>query len=404
MTVDQGVTSDHLDLLAASAARIPERFKVAPGEMEEATRQLAEPYADYTATTSTPAHAMSLQAAAFLLCLCRRLKPRRVVDLGSGFSSYVLARYAQESPHVVQVQSVDDDRDWLTRTEEFLERHHLRAWTRTRMWDTFSSERHIPYDFIFHDLAGGKIREEAMAWVCGAVRVDGVAVFDDIHHLGHCESLLAATAAAGLAFHSLHPWTMDDSLRFSALAVAPDAQSLRAQYEAACRTPSDIHQHLPMFVELVDQLDARRVLELGTRTGVSTLAWLYALEGSGSLTSVDLDGRPPIGNYDHWQFIQGDDMDPAIIAKVSNPPPDIVFLDTSHHYQHTRRELATYRWVVRDGGVIICHDTEVARPEGAPLGDPAFPVRRAIEEFCRDNGFTWVNVSGCNGLGIIRIS
>ena len=179
---------------------------------------------------------------------------------------------------------------------------------------------------------------------------------------------------------------------------------LAARYEKACRTPSDIHEHLPMFVELVSELDATRVLELGTRAGISTVAWLYALERTGGhLVSVDLDERPDIGEWPHWTFIRGDDMDPAVVKQVSEPAPDIVFLDTSHHYQHTRRELATYRWVVRPGGLIVCHDTEVARPERAPLGDPGFPVRRAIEEFCGDNGFTWVQVTGCNGLGIIKV-
>lgn len=185
--------------------------------------------------------------------------------------------------------------------------------------------------------------------------------------------------------------------------VLAGAMNLAERYETACRTPSDIHQHLPMFVELVAELDATRVLELGTRSGISTIAWLHALDGRGSLVSVDLDERPDIGEYPHWTFIRGDDMDPVVIKAVSTPPPDIVFLDTSHHFQHTRRELATYGWVVKPGGLIVCHDTEVARPEFAPIGDPGFPVRRAIEEFCGDNGFTWVNVTGCNGLGIIKV-
>lgn len=403
MIVDQDVPAEHIDFLAASVDQMPRRFQVTPDEMSAAACELAEPYADYIENVSEAAHAMSLSAAAYLLCLCRRIKPRRLADLGSGFSSYVLARYAKESSTAVHVESVDDNREWLGRTEGFLERHHLRPWTRTRIWEGFRTEPHPQFDLIFHDLAGGEIREEAMPWVCANVRVGGVAMFDDVHHLSHCTAAKSAATAAGLALYSLHPWTMDNFMRFSALAVAPETGSLRARYEAACRTPSDINDHLPMFVELVDQLDAHHVLELGTRTGISTLAWLYALEGRGTLTSVDIDERPAIGDHDHWSFVQGDDLDPAVVRQVSTPTPDIVFIDTSHHYQHTRRELATYRWVVRGGGVIVCHDTEVGRVEGAPLGDPAFPVRLAIEEFCRDNGFKWVNVSGCNGLGIIRV-
>ncbi len=104
---------------------------------------------------------------------------------------------------------------------------------------------------------------------------------------------------------------------------------LEFNYQQACATPSDIYLHLPRMVELVKALDAQHVLELGTRTGVSTTAWLYALRSTGGrLTSVDLDAKPPIGEFDHWTYIQGDDCDPAIIDLLE--PADIVFIDTSH--------------------------------------------------------------------------
>lgn len=181
-----------------------------------------------------------------------------------------------------------------------------------------------------------------------------------------------------------------------------DAVTLASEYERLCNTPSDIYLHLPRFVQMVTDLNAQHVLELGTRTGVSTVAWLHALNGTGGrLTSVDLDGKPLIGEHDHWTFIQGDDMDPTISASLD--PADIVFLDTSHHYTHTLRELHTYRWLVKPGGYIVCHDTELPIPEGQPAGDPVFPVKRAIERFIAETGFEWVNVPECWGLGIIKV-
>lgn len=173
-------------------------------------------------------------------------------------------------------------------------------------------------------------------------------------------------------------------------------------YAEACDTPSDIVNHLPRMVELVHHLDAKHVLELGTRTGVSTKAWLYALQHTGGrLTSVDLDTKPAIGDYDHWTFIQGDDCDPAIIDLLE--PADIVFIDTSHHWRHTRQELATYRWMVKPGGVIVCHDTELPVPEGAPQGDPMYPVKKAVVEFVTENGFEWINYPDCWGLAVIKV-
>lgn len=177
--------------------------------------------------------------------------------------------------------------------------------------------------------------------------------------------------------------------------------SLATEYERVRAEPSDIYLHLPRMVELVRSLNAQHVIELGTRTGVSTIAWLHALaETGGRLTSVDIDERPPIGEHEHWTYVQGDDTDPAIMAQLE--PAEIVFIDTSHLYEHTRFELNAYRWLVKPGGVIVCHDTALERPIGAPLR-PRFPVRTAIEEFVADTGFEWINFPDCWGLGVIKV-
>jgi predicted O-methyltransferase YrrM len=179
--------------------------------------------------------------------------------------------------------------------------------------------------------------------------------------------------------------------------------SLEEDYVRLCATPSDIYLHLPRMVDLVLARDAQHVIELGTRTGVSTIAWLYGLEQTGGrLTSVDIDVKPAIGDYDHWTFIRGDDLDGDLFASLE--PADIVFIDTSHTLEQTRRELALYRWLVKPGGVIVCHDTELAHPEDSPPSDPAFPVKRAILEFVREHGYHWFNFADCFGLGVIEIS
>lgn len=179
--------------------------------------------------------------------------------------------------------------------------------------------------------------------------------------------------------------------------------SLAAEYDRVCRTPSDIYLHLPRFVQLVRDLDATTVFELGTRTGVSTIAWLYALEGKGHLVSVDLDTKPPIGDHDHWTFIQGDDTNPDVIARLRRlGPADIIFIDTSHLYEHTVTELATYLPLVRPGGRIVCHDTQLRRPEGSPPR-PIFPVRTAILEFVAEHDLTWHEHTDCYGLGVIEV-
>jgi predicted O-methyltransferase YrrM len=176
--------------------------------------------------------------------------------------------------------------------------------------------------------------------------------------------------------------------------------SLAAEYERLCATPSDIYLHLPRMVELVRLLSAEHVIELGTRTGVSTVAWLHALEGTGRLTSVDLDARPAIGDYEHWSFVQGDDCSPEVLAQLEQA--DIVFVDSSHLYAHTVRELDAYRWLVKPGGVMCGHDSELAVPEGAGPGQPLYPVKKAVREFVAANGLEWMNFPECWGFWIVR--
>ena len=178
--------------------------------------------------------------------------------------------------------------------------------------------------------------------------------------------------------------------------------NLAERYAEACATPSDIYLHLPRFVELVERLDARHVIELGSRSGVSTVAWLYALERNGGrLTSVDLDEAPQIGTWGHWEHIRGDDCDPEVVARLA--PAEIVFIDTSHHYGHTVRELDIYRALVKPGGVLVLHDTELAMPFESPLRDGVFPVKRAVREFCRANDLPVAWVRECFGLAVIQL-
>ena len=169
-----------------------------------------------------------------------------------------------------------------------------------------------------------------------------------------------------------------------------------ARYQAVLSGPSDIGDHLPTFVKLAEY--AEHVIELGTRAGVSTIAWLYGLDGHGRLTSVDLDARPDIGDWDHWTFIQGDDLDPDVLAQLDMA--DVVFIDTNHLYEHTLAELRVYRRLVRPGGRIVCHDTELAYPQDSEV---AYPVRQAIEQFTAESGFAWSNDPRCYGLGTIEV-
>lgn len=81
-------------------------------------KELEKTYKNYMKTLSTT-YCISLLASTFLLELIHELKPKRILDLGSGWSSYLLRLGDAE------VWSADHDREWLEKTRTFLKKHDL---------------------------------------------------------------------------------------------------------------------------------------------------------------------------------------------------------------------------------------------------------------------------------------
>ena len=140
------------------------------------------------------------------------------------------------------------------------------------------------------------------------------------------------------------------------------------------------------------------VLELGVRSGNSTSAFLAAAEANdGHVWSADTE-RPDVPASWHdsglWTFIQGDDL-------TLKPPAeafDIVFIDTSHHYEHTLAELRRYVPLVAKGGTVLLHDTLLAHVDYEPK---PFPVTLALAAFCTETGRGWTEHGGRTGFGEI---
>ena len=169
---------------------------------------------------------------------------------------------------------------------------------------------------------------------------------------------------------------------------------LAAEYARRCATPSDISEFLPRLVELVLETDAGHVIECGAGVGNSTVAWLYGLEQTGgTLTSID-QASAPLEAHKLWRFIQADDLDPTVLADLDQA--DIVFIDTGHTLTLTRNELRAYRPLVRPGGYVVLHDTELV------IGAMQ-PVKQAAREFANREGAELNFDLRWPGLGEIRL-
>ena len=193
--------------------------------------------------------------------------------------------------------------------------------------------------------------------------------------------------------------------------------TMRDGFEDRLSKWSDIREYMPFLHETAKSYPQVRVLELGARRGNSTLAFLAAAAAvDGHVTSVDVDrvadapdGMLPWRKAPWWTFIRGDDMDGAVQASLP-VEVDVLFIDTSHEYEHTLGELRAYMPRVVPGGVALLHDTRVfVNQAGKGVsslvphhGETVSPVARALDEYCAGAGLSWENMDGVYGLGVVR--
>ena len=131
-----------------------------PQAAAEAEAWIRPHYQEYVQSISKAAHALSLPTAVFLRVLCRGMRPSTVLDLGSGFSSFVLRSYAEVES--ARVTSVDDSDTWIARTAEFLESRGVPT-DRLLSLEEFRSAPPARYDLVLTDDAlpeplGQKVR------------------------------------------------------------------------------------------------------------------------------------------------------------------------------------------------------------------------------------------------------
>lgn len=163
---------------------------------------------------------------------------------------------------------------------------------------------------------------------------------------------------------------------------------------------TDIHDHLAtLFYETV-AARPRLIVELGTRGGVSTRALLAAADViDAEVLSIDLEKCDEIDLPERfrrrWTFVQADDVefagDPFAAFCAGRGLPavaDVILLDTSHVYEHTRAELRCWMPRLAPTGVMLFHDTNMGRGWSRRLNGKAEPggngtrgVIQAVEEF-----------------------
>lgn len=174
------------------------------------------------------------------------------------------------------------------------------------------------------------------------------------------------------------------------------------------KKPTDIHQHLETLYNLVQSIQAKTVIELGVNLGESTVALLEAVHATqGTLISVDIQLLPNVtpmlteyGLISRWQFNLSDDLE---FAKKypKDKPADLIFIDTSHTFDQTTKEIAAYEPLLRPGGIMVFHDT-VSFYEGVQKPINNFLKKHGALYERKPNGWQYENRKNCNGLAILR--
>ncbi len=129
---------------------------------------------------------------------------------------------------------------------------------------------------------------------------------------------------------------------------------------------TDISSHLPTIYAISILQNPELIIELGVRTGESSIIFAEYLKYSPKtkLIGVDLefDSDSVYKNIKNSSFYCMDDIKfPEYWANQNtNQKADIVFIDTSHLYEHTLEEISKYVPLLSEKGLLLFHDSNMS--------------------------------------------
>lgn len=178
-------------------------------------------YEFYVSEVSAPDHALSLETASYLYALCEFLEPRSILDLGSGFSSFVFRTYAAARPGA-SVWTLDDNPAWLGRSRAFVASSGLGI-EHFGIWSDYQLHPEPPFDLVLHDLGSMSTRLRTLPAVLNQCRAGGIVVLDDMHKEEYAPDALRVLIAGKFDWFNARPWTLDHYGRHAWVVSRPVA-------------------------------------------------------------------------------------------------------------------------------------------------------------------------------------
>jgi len=180
--------------------------------------------------------------------------------------------------------------------------------------------------------------------------------------------------------------------------------------------PSDISQHLPAIYCHTVFSHPKTVIEAGVRGGESTVPLHKASNlFSANLIGLDIDrGSGEVYARLHDPILSFYVIDDIKFCEEANHylwgrKIDVLFIDTSHEYEHTKNEIAKFTPLLAENGIIIFHDSNWSPGLSG--------VTRALKEcfigfdetkyhnivFSKNNtSWQMIQYPNCNGLCILK--
>ncbi len=179
-----------------------------------------QPYYEYyTKHMSNEIMTISMELCTFLLFMCNELSPRRILDLGSGFSSFVFRFYKSSEKHHTTIWSVDDSSEWLNKTRGFLDDNGMPI-DHLLTWDDFIQKGDGSFDLILYDIGTFEFRHENFEKVARMRTPEGVMLIDDVHQADYGIFINRKIQEIGLTSYDTGCFTRDKFRRFSLLVTS----------------------------------------------------------------------------------------------------------------------------------------------------------------------------------------
>lgn len=188
-----------------------------PAEGMASPSELISSHHTYVSEVSSPEMAVSFELSDFIFKLCEQNRYSKLLDLGSGFSSFVFRTHALNQSGVT-VFSVDDDGLWLSKTQEYLAQLSLSTDNILRL-DKFIDSEEKHFDIVLLDLNFVDVRKNYIKLAFDRCKRGGIIIFDDVHKQEYLTEVIKQTSRLPVKLFDIKRLTIDGFGRYSLLGV-----------------------------------------------------------------------------------------------------------------------------------------------------------------------------------------